>query len=75
MGGNSVFVHGDIGETVTCEAAVAAAASAFGGQDGVINFPASWTPSFQATNLFAKDSAPRVRTDSRSDGGALEQGV
>jgi NAD(P)-dependent dehydrogenase (short-subunit alcohol dehydrogenase family) len=37
MGGKSVFVHGDIGETVTCEAAVAAAASTFGGLDGAIN--------------------------------------
>ena len=36
-GGKSVFVHGDIGEAATAEAAVAAAKSAFGGLDGAIN--------------------------------------
>jgi NAD(P)-dependent dehydrogenase (short-subunit alcohol dehydrogenase family) len=36
-GGKSVFVHGDIGDSATAEAAVAAAASAFGGLDGAIN--------------------------------------
>jgi NAD(P)-dependent dehydrogenase (short-subunit alcohol dehydrogenase family) len=36
-GGKSVFVHGDIGDAATGEAAVAAAASAFGGLDGAIN--------------------------------------
>lgn len=36
-GGKSVFVHGDIGEAATAEAAVAAAASNFGGLDGAIN--------------------------------------
>jgi len=36
-GGKSVFIHGDIGEAATAEAAVAAAVSAFGGLDGAIN--------------------------------------
>jgi NAD(P)-dependent dehydrogenase (short-subunit alcohol dehydrogenase family) len=36
-GGKSVFVHGDIGDSATGEAAVAAAVSAFGGLDGAIN--------------------------------------
>ena len=37
IGGKSVFVHGDIGDAATAEAAVAAAASSFGGLDGAIN--------------------------------------
>lgn len=36
-GGKSVFVHGDIGEAATGEAAVKAAVDAFGGIDGAIN--------------------------------------
>lgn len=36
-GGKSVFVHGDIGEAATADAAVAAAVSNFGGLDGAIN--------------------------------------
>ncbi len=36
-GGKSVFVHGDIGEAATADAAVAAAVSSFGGLDGAIN--------------------------------------
>ena len=36
-GGRSVFVHGDIGDPATAEAAVAAAASSFGGLDGALN--------------------------------------
>ncbi len=36
-GGRSVFVHGDIGDAATAEAAVEAAASTFGGLDGAIN--------------------------------------
>jgi NAD(P)-dependent dehydrogenase (short-subunit alcohol dehydrogenase family) len=36
-GGKSVFVHGDIGEAATADAAVAAAVTNFGGLDGAIN--------------------------------------
>lgn len=36
-GGNSAFVHGDIGEAATADAAVAAAVSNFGRLDGAIN--------------------------------------
>ncbi|MCA3556344.1 SDR family oxidoreductase [Aestuariivirga sp.] len=36
-GGNSVFVHGDVGEAATADAAVAAAVSSFGKLDGAIN--------------------------------------
>ena len=36
-GGRSVFVHGDIADAKTADAAVAAAASTFGGLDGAIN--------------------------------------
>ena len=36
-GGKSVFIHGDIGEAATADAAVAAAVSGFGGLDGAIN--------------------------------------
>lgn len=37
IGGRSVFIHGDIGDAKTAEAAVAAANSTFGGLDGAIN--------------------------------------
>lgn len=36
-GGKSVFVHGDIAEAATADAAVAAAVAQFGGLDGAIN--------------------------------------
>jgi len=36
-GGRSVFIHGDIGEAATADAAVAAAVSSFGGLDGALN--------------------------------------
>ena len=37
LGGNSVFIHGDIADPATMEAAVQAAANSFGGLDGAIN--------------------------------------
>ena len=36
-GGRSIFVHGDIGEAATADAAVAAAVSSFGRLDGAVN--------------------------------------
>lgn len=37
LGGKSIFLHGDIGDAATADAAVEAARSTFGGLDGAIN--------------------------------------